>query len=451
MRRKSKLILLLAVFWVLSSICYAQEVQIPVDLDGKVINIDSELNEKINLFEEYRNFQNANLFQISDTLFVLEISYKPDNKLIKERIMYSQEDVAKFRKKVTGQLNLKKPKLKLNHEGRTKLVVGTTTLSFALYGFTTPVIVKSDDFKVSAALYLLTGSAGFYASLAATKNVPVSDAAASLALYGGTRGVLHGLLFTYATQGDTFRADTLLPMQSIFSIGEIFLGFHYATLNDLHPGTVEMLGFGSDLGLVWGGGIAHLFDFDHISPISLSILGGSVSGLFLGKYMSQKQYYTQGDAYVVRGSTFLGGYIPISIINMISPKDERVYTASAILGTIAGLNLGTKIVKDKNFSTGEGVLINLGEFVGCALGFGFAYIVSPNDEISSSLLLTSSAIGATAGFGLMYRYYANNSSSKENKSSFGINFNPNALISLVTGEEFIANSLKSLFGVSFKF
>ena len=157
------------VFICSTEICSAQEVQIPVDEDGKIGYIDAKLENKLKLFSEYSNFREARLFQISDTLFVLEISYKLQGRFLKNRIYYSKEETKSFLQKVTERIIQKEPQVVLDQEGRTKLIASTMTLSMGYYGWAIPTALDVDDEKLAVALYMLTSGAGFYIPFSVTQ------------------------------------------------------------------------------------------------------------------------------------------------------------------------------------------------------------------------------------------------------------------------------------------
>ena len=137
--------LIITLSFCLSKISNAQETQISIDEEGKIEYINSELEQELGLFKEYHNFKEARLFQISDTSYVLEISYRPEDKLLRARLPLSASEVQEFKQKVMNRIEKKAPTTVLDQEGRTKLIVGSTTLSFGYYGWVIPVYFEADD------------------------------------------------------------------------------------------------------------------------------------------------------------------------------------------------------------------------------------------------------------------------------------------------------------------
>lgn len=414
----------------LATVSNAQEVLVPIDAEGKLEFIDAKLEKELGLFPEYRNFQDARLFQISDTSFVLEIHYQPEERVLKVRLPLSTKEVSEFRWKVTRRIREEKPRVVLDQEGRTKLLAGTLTLSLGYYGWALPYTLDVDDSKSFLAIYMLTSGAGFFIPLSLTKDMRVTDAAATLSLYGGTRGILHGMSLYELFGGEDESERGLVGLGMLGSISEAVVFFHIANKSNMSSGTADVISTGGDFGIGWGLGTAHLagfFDDEEERSIFGSILLGSGAGLLAGKYLAGNQPYTRGDAYVLGGAGFLGAYIPVALVDIADPDDGKVYTAAAMLGSVFGLGLGDRLVRGKDFSTGQGRLITLGEMAGGLIGLGVAYIVSSEDE-NSALYLNSIALGATAGFWLMYRSFAKDARSYEQSSSWNIQLAPEGLL-----------------------
>lgn len=432
MKKKISIVFIVPLFICLTEITSAQEVQIPIDEEGKIEYIDWKLEQKLRLFTEYSNFREARLFQISDTSFVLEIYYQPQERLFKVRLSFSAEEAKKFRRKVTEQIKQKKPQVILDQGGRTKLIVGTMALSLGYYGWAVPAALDVDEEKLAVALYMLTSSAGFYIPLSVTRNISVTDAAATLSLYGGTRGIVHGIslanLFSKEPSGQGLIASGMLV-----SIIEAFAGFHIANRSNMSAGTTETIGVVGDFGIGLGLGMAHLADFfddDKGQAVAGSILLGSGLGVLGGKFLSDHQLYTRGDAHVLSSTGLLGAYIPLAVVDISGTEDEKAYTAASMLGAVVGLGLGHKLVQGKDFTTGQGNLVRLSGLAGGLLGLGVAYLVSSEDEDNSVLYLTSSSIGAAGGFWLMYRSYAQDALTSYPGSSLNINIKPEGLFAL---------------------
>ncbi|MEO5928652.1 MAG: hypothetical protein ABIR47_01855, partial [Candidatus Kapaibacterium sp.] len=62
----------------------AQETQVPIDSAGKIQRIDLELESRIALFPEYKDFQEARLYRLADSSYMLEIYYGTDDKSQRE-------------------------------------------------------------------------------------------------------------------------------------------------------------------------------------------------------------------------------------------------------------------------------------------------------------------------------------------------------------------------------
>ncbi len=433
MKKSILYVFIILLFVSLTEICNAQEVQIQIDEAGKIEYIDSKLEKKLELFSEYSNFKEARLFQISDTSFVLEIYYQPQEKLLKVRLPFSAEEAKNFKQKVTECIKQKKPQVALDQKGRTKLIVSNMALSLGYYGWAVPLVLDVDDSKLIVALYMLTSGAGFYIPLSVTKDIPVTDAAATLSLYGGTRGIVHGISLANLLDKNP-SVQGAISSGMFMSITETFAGFHIANKSNMSVGTTEAISVGGDFGLAIGLGAAHLANFfedNQTQAIAGNVLLGSGMGLLAGKMLADHQLYTRGDAHVLNAIGLLGAYIPLALVDFSGTENTKTYTAASMLGTVVGLGLGHKFVEGKNFTTTQGIMFRLSELAGGLLGLGAAYLVSSDDNDNSTLFLTSSSIGAVGGFWLMHRSYAQSTRiSEKNDSLLSISINPESLLAL---------------------
>lgn len=392
---------------------YSQEVQIPVDQEGKLEYIDAQLEQRLSLFPDYLNFQEARMFKVSDTLYVLEVYYRPQDALFKERMPLSADQVNDFRQKVSERLRQRAPQVTLDQSGRTRLIISNLALSLAYYGWAVPTALDTDNGKTAVALYMLTSGAGFFIPYSATRNNSVSGAAAKFSFYGGTRGIAHGITLAYLLDNEPSEQGTI-GAGMLVSLVENVVGFSMAKSTNMGAGTAETIGVGGDFGIGLGLGAAHLANFfeeDNERAAAAATLLGTGIGLLGGSWMANSQHYTEGDAFTLCAAGFLGALVPLAAVDVAKPDDERVYSAASMIGGVVGLGLGQKLIRGKDFSKEQGNLIRFGELAGGLLGLGVAYLISSEGADNSLLYLTASSAGAATGFGLMYGAYAKKASS----------------------------------------
>ena len=406
----------------------AQDVQIQLDTEGKIEYIDAKLERELGLFTEYSNFREARLFQLPDTSFVLEISYRSQEKLLRVRLPFAAPEVENLQRKVTARLQQRKPQIGLDQSGRKKFLYGTFGLSYGYYGWAVPAMLDVDEGKSTVALYMLTSSAGFYLPLSLTKKISVTDAAATLSIYGGSRGIGHGLALAYLLSEDP-PARAMLAAGVLVSVAETFAGFRIASRSKMSAGTAETIGTGGDFGIGLGVAAAILTNGfgERDQAMAGSVLLGAGAGLWSGKLLADHQPFTAGDAHIFRGLGLLGAYVPLAVVDITGTDNVKAYTAASTLGALAGLGLGNKLVQGKDFTTDQGKFTLLSELAGGMLGLGLAYLISDDN---TTLYLASSAIGAASGFWFMYRSYAPSARTANKYSSLNIALKPEALLAL---------------------
>jgi hypothetical protein len=424
----------------------AQEVQVPLDREGKIEIIDSDLEKKLGLFTTYQGFREARLYQISDTSYVLEITYQPADRTMKARLPLTASAVKDLRDKVSLRITEQAPEAALNHEGRTSMIIGSTTLSLGFYGWAVPVVLETDNGKTALALYMLTSGAGFFLPLVVTNSIDVTDANAILYVYGGTRGIIHGVFLNNLLLGEDATARGGIAFGMLGSIGESIGGFSVAS--KMPAGKASTIGVYGDFGFGLALGACGLLDFFHSGQeraAATTVLLGSAGGMIAGNLLTNHQPYTRGDAFVLEGAGLLGAYIPIAALDLFGVEGGKTYEAASMLGSVAGLALAHgSLLRGKDFTTGQGVLVQLGTLGGALTGAGIAYLFS-SSRGDGTLFLTSSAIGALGGFALTYSLFSKDAQTREGSSSWNLNLFPGGLLT----SRFTKSSSPSLSRVPF--
>jgi hypothetical protein len=116
---------------------------------------------------------------------------------------------------------------------------------------------------------------------------------------------------------------------------------------------------------------------------------------------------------------------------------SRAHTAGSLVGGAAGLALGQVLLKDRNFTTGQGTLLTLAPLAGALVGLGISYLATPERQYNgvpgepyrdpndhSELYLTMSTVGAAAGFAAMYAPLARQARGVESAGRFEFTINP---------------------------
>ncbi len=418
MRAKATFGISLLIVWcgITAPTAIAQEVQVPIDEDGKVQVITADLERKLKLFSDYPAFREARLFQLSDTSFVLEITHEPSGRLTRERVPLTLAAAQVFRRRVSAGLRETAPEAVLDQSGRTKLLVWSTVLSLFYYGPAAPVVLDVDDPQGAVGLYMLSAGAGFVAPFLATKHIPVTEAGAVLSTYGATRGVIHGALAAYLFDNEP-EDRGFLGAGFLGGVTEGIAGFAVANAGRMTGGTAELVGVGSDVGLGYGLGSAHLAGFFDEDPFYLNrsyaaavatALLSTAGGVGLGYALSRTEPYTRGDAFLLRNAGILGGHAGLAVADALNPNGnkDKLYTALAMTGGTLGLIAGQRLVHGRDFTTAQGTFGTLGQIAGGLVGLGLGYLVSSENGDNSTVLLAGSAVGAGVGYGLMYHSFA---------------------------------------------
>jgi hypothetical protein len=423
-----------------TNVLLSQEIQVPMDQDGKISYIDSVMNNKIGIFDTYPGFIEARLFKLTDSTYFMEIYYMIDEKYNRHRKNMNPSEVDTFRLKVSQKLkdNLSTT---INQEGRAELLWGLTLAGLTCYG-PASIFVSDADGSIAVGLYMLTSAASFFIPYALTDNSPVSDGAARLGLWGSYSGTGHGLLlynmlgldktitdgpppyqYTYTSTNE----QALWGLMALTSIFEAYAGYSIAQNNDFSAGKSDLM---VNISVACTGilpGITYLAGVENDKTLSGTAILGTFSGYILGNYISNTQNYSRGDAMCFSNLWFLGAALPVSVLAAAKSEEPKLYVGTAILGAGIGMWVGNNLVKGKDFSTSQGVYMSLGSFGGAFVTGGIAFLAMGNNSDNWEFIPPLIALGAVSGFTLTYLAFADNPKNQEKKLSSGWNFDFNPM------------------------
>lgn len=372
------------------------------DEEGRVDLLNEKMKQRMGLFSEYPSFIEARLFRKPDSSFVLDVYYRKNTLVCRQSETWSMDDVRSLRQRVTAYRHSLESDAD-NQEGRVRLIITTSVLATGYYGWAVPVSLNIKNEKAALATYMFIGAAGFILPYQQTKKRTVTDAHATMFYYGSTRGIVHGLALNNLIHGNHDNPRRALGYSVVTSLAEGMAGLKLAGDQQMTAGKSEAIGIGGDLGL-WTGytSVIALGLEDQGRASSSAILLGSASGYAAGHWLSAGEAYSRGDAYVWGAVGILGATVPPSIADIGNPGDKTSAMMSGF-GTMAGVGVGHYLVKDKDFSTGQGVLINLAQIAGAFTGLGLAYLAGAPKN--GSVYPVSAATGAVVGFTVTYRAF----------------------------------------------
>ncbi|MDP4278766.1 MAG: hypothetical protein Q8914_14165, partial [Bacteroidota bacterium] len=363
-----KTICISCLFLIIALALKAQERQVSLDNQGKVTSISAEMDRELKLFQDYPDFKEASVFQTGDSVFSLEIVCLQGIQLVKTKKTLTYADLQALRDSVSIRISRNAPELTLNQEGRTLMLVTNSLLGFYYGGALSNILDFKDD-KLTVTTYLLTAGASFYLPYALTKDKNVTYGDAILGIYGQTRGIAHGLLVSDLIG---FKWDSSLPMAMTLlgSLSEGIAGYLIADKGDFSAGRSAAIGTYSDFGMGIGMLTYGLLGLEKEKGFDAFALVGAASGLVIGHNLSKTTNYTWGDAFMLNGAGILGGYIPVSLMTLFPDAKEKAYFLVAELGTAGGLYAGDVLAQKFDFTTKEGIFIDLSESAGGLVGSG---------------------------------------------------------------------------------
>ena len=391
----------------ITSALSASDVQVPLDTAGKVAIIDMTLEKKLGLFPSSTGFQEAKLFRLESGSFTLETIREEGKDILRDRIPMSATEAEIFRARVTEKIALLSPQSAIDQKGRNRLINGIRVLSVGFYGWALPASFNVQNGSVAGGLYLVTAGTGFFLPLWMSRNYPITEGSAELALYGGYNGIAHAvLLHTTFMTFEHLHDRTVVATTMALSMAETYAFYRAGMEYGISGGQGRTMAVASEFGT--GIGLAAAYSAgaspDNGSSRAYGICGlaGSGLGFLAGQKLSARENYSLGDASLLRFTGGLGGYITVSALKSAGINGSKPLVNAGILGAVSGLAFGHWLTSDRDISEGQAFLLELGATSGGLFGLGITYLARPNN-FNQRMFFAASSIGATAGLGVTWQ------------------------------------------------
>ncbi len=427
---------LLAILYLLFSLCASVpmsaqiETQVPFDDAGNILVITKEVNDRLAIFDTPSSFNEARLFQTTDSTFVLEVLRMAGANLERERKQLTLADVKALRIRVQSAVPTSGVET-LDQRGRSSLLWGSTLWSLLYYGSAASYVFSSENnFEPSAATYLIAGGVGFLLPALLTNNANVTEGAASLALGGMFQGAMHGWLIGGLVAGEDLGPKTGFGLSILAGVSETVVGYVVGSNTGIKEGKAGVINTTEFYSMVCGGllGLTILGpSFSANEGIRLSsglALAGAAGGIILGNIISNNQYFSATDATVYGTSGLLGLTLPYAVmVALLDGKiDGRIVSGLGIVGTAGGLLLGNELVKGLNYRGEDGTIVVLGTIAGALIGIGVG-VLAEDSRVGAIAAWAGAAGGFATGLVL-----AKPETEGRSRGQLKFDFNPLGLI-----------------------
>lgn len=418
----------------------AQETQVALDEAGRVMEIDRSLAQRTGLFlDDHPQLRVVRLYRVDAAAYVLEITGDRDGETVRQRVPMTAEEVRLLRARVSERLAARAPEIALDQDGRFLLLGTTTLLGLGYYGWAVPVMLDIDDGRVALATYMFTAAGSFVIPFLYTRDRPVTYGMANAGFWGATRGLGGGIYLAHLL-ADHPRDRTVAALGLAGSLGGGLAMYEWARRTDMSAGDAHVIGNFGDFGHGWALASMLIAQPESDRAFAAAALAGSAAGLVLGARRAPRVPYTWGDAEIERGGFYLGAYNAAALWSLfvgddVSDDEVRALGALALGGSLAGLHVSDRLLVGHDFTASQGILVNLGTLAGGLLGAGIGVLMAGDDVDNPRVILTLSALGANAGFGLTYRALSDDArrNAERRPPPVELGFNPAALFGLAAG------------------
>lgn len=389
--------------------------------------IDAQLGAKMRKFQPYKGFLQATLVEDSGAIKSLEVLYKPEAVILKERIPVSDIELNALCAEIKAlkQVALQAPPMaeELDHEGRKELLY--TSVGYSLfYGAMIPVAIGNVNPSTATGSLLMTGSAGFFLPFLLSANNSVTAGMARGFSAGSALGIGHGVSLSTLLMGGNINPQVMAGSIVLGGISEGLGGLMYAKHNDLSKGHMNLMGTGGGWGYLHGS-MLPIFANDYPARLfGISSLAVSGLGIVAADKFGKRHSVASGDPVVVNNLGILGTSLGISAVVVISDDIGRGALGAILLSSAVGLKVGLNKIKAYDYTSGQANIMLLGTLCGGLFGAGVVAVVDIDAE--GEAYLVGSVLGATGGF-LLSDYVIRKGAKGGGLGALKVNFNPLAL------------------------
>lgn len=416
-----------------------RETQVPLDPDREVLEVGEDLRDQLSLFPDAAGFLTARLFRRDDGTLVLEISRVEGGRLIRERRTLTDAELAALRTDLGSRFAARGQTRAIDRSGRSGLVLTETLLGVGLYGWMIPRGLDVDSDRGRVATYLLTAGSSFAVPYLLTRNASVSVIERNAAIWGSTRGAIHGIFVGNVLNGtedyyDTYEEQAKEERVVAFSVigtsvAETVLAYQLVQGGRFTEGQTAFYGAAGDVGIPVGLGLAYVaglfnqnvescqFDFCTVDEYGGTpqgygtALAISLASPWLASLTGQADDYTVGDARALRSFALLGAQTALvpawALWQNSDTENDRATVAAVLAGTGAGLWIGNEVLKSRSLSGGDGLLVMAGHLAGGLGALGITYLLDSGSRNDDVLYIGTSAAGSLAGALLTLRAVSN--------------------------------------------
>jgi hypothetical protein len=255
----------------------------------------------------------------------------------------------------------------------------------------------------------------------------VSIAERNAAVWGATRGAVHGLMLGEILEGeddpndfdDSDEARALAALGT--SVVETVIAYNSVGAADATEGEVAFWGAVGDFGIPYGFALAYVSGVSERTECDVDVcfvedfgstggwvttLGVSLAAPILAHLSGEGASYTIGDARALRSFGLLGAQVmmPLAWVAFDAGDSgddpDKEVIAALVAGSAAGLWIGNRVLGGRSLSGGEGALVLAGHVAGGLGALGVTYLLDGGDagfDDNELLYYTTSALGSVAG------------------------------------------------------
>ena len=260
--------------------------------------------------------------------------------------------------------------------GRRGIVTWATIYGFSLYGPGTIQLLDVESERRVAGLQMLIGGGSFFWALEGTRDYQLGAGRSLLILGGSWAGTLYGLGVPVLFKSENDKAYWAAAMIGTPAGG--LMAYGLSSHRWFERGETDLMVAGGVTGGLYGVAIPYLLDIEDLDEWTqariyvASAMVGTPAGVWTATRWLRGRSISQGRAHLLSLGGVVGAGYASGVLSLGDVENPRAHVLAAMVGAPLGTYLGHRWTGEEEYTPARARWIILGAYVGSLFGTGVA-------------------------------------------------------------------------------
>ena len=289
--------------------------------------------------------------------------------------------------------------------GRRGIVTWATIYGFSLYGPGTIQLLDVESERRVAGLQMLIGGGSFFWALEGTRDYQLGAGRSLLILGGSWAGTLYGLGVPVLFKSENDKAYWAAAMIGTPAGG--LLAYGLSSHRWFERGETDLMVAGGVSGGLYGVALPYVLDIEDLDEWTqariyvASAMVGTPAGVWTTTGWLRGRSISQGRAHLLSLGGVVGAGYASGVLSLGDVENPRAHVLAAMVGAPLGTYLGHRWTGEEEYTPARARWIILGAYVGSLFGTGVA-LLTDSEEHQPYVL--GNILGSAAGIWYAHRF-----------------------------------------------